>query len=158
MVNAEGAELQVPPEIIDLIREKFVDADLNKIVSPLEAQRVNSAEIVAETENQPPLKEIVTSDEREYFRPTATVTTRETEIAGKFVSLNKETNRGTFELQNGKHVPYKSSGPNPDTFHMQFARKGPVRVDAVATFDESLEPIQLGVRSTRHLQGELPLG
>ena len=60
-------------------------------------------------------------------------------------------------MQNGKHVPYKYSGPNADTFPRQFARKGPVQVNCIATFDENLEPKQLDVKAARHLQAELPL-
>lgn len=157
MVNAQGASLEIPKEIVELIREKSVDGDLNKIVSPLAEKRIDSAEITAETENQPSLKEIVTSDEREYFRPMSTMTTKESEITGKFVSLNKENNQGTFELQSGKRVHYKYSGPNPDRFHLLFARKGPVRVEAIVTFDENLDPTQIVVKSATHLQHELPL-
>src|SRR5277367_6534666 len=39
-------------------------------------------------EDQPTLEETVTSDEREYFSLSTTVTTREAEITGKFISLN----------------------------------------------------------------------
>jgi len=157
VINAEGAELSIPPDIIELIREKTLDNDLNKIVSPLQPHRIESTEIIAESEDQETLMEIVTSEEREYFSPTSTVTTRETDITGKFISLNKENNRGTFELPNGRHVPYRYTGPNPENFPLQFARKGPVRVSGIATFNENLEPTQIEVKSTSHLQHELPL-
>jgi hypothetical protein len=157
LVNAEGAELAIPPEIVEFIRNKTLDADLNKIVSPLEPEKIESTEIVAESEGQEALIEKVTSGEREYFRPSSTVTTREADITGKFISLNKESNRGTFELPNGNHIPYRYTGLNPDNFPHQFARKGPVRVSCVATLDENLEPTQIEVKSTAHLQGELPL-
>ncbi|HMD18662.1 MAG TPA: hypothetical protein VKH18_18510 [Terriglobales bacterium] len=157
LLNANGANLEVPIELLELIRDKSLDSDLSKIVSPLEPSKIESTKVTAETEDQPTLEETVTSDEREYFSLSTTVTTREAEITGKFISLNKENNRGTFELQNGKHVPYKYSGPNADTFPRQFARKGPVQVNCIATFDENLEPKQLDVKAARHLQAELPL-
>jgi hypothetical protein len=156
-INASGAKLAIPPELVQLIRDKTLDSDLNKIVSPLEPQKVNSAEITAETKGQPLLEETVTSDEREYFRPITVQTTKDSEITGRFVSLNKESNRGTFELPNGKHVPYRYSGPNPDRFHMQFARKGPIRIEGTATFDENLEPTQIEVKAAHPLQGEFDL-
>lgn len=157
VINAEGAKLSIPIELMEVVRTKLLDADLNKIVSPLEADRVNSAEIIAETKGKTLIREAVNSSEREYFRPTDVVTTKESEITGKFVSLNKQNNRGTFELGNGKHVPYRYSGPDPDKFHMQFGRKGPIRVEGVATFDENLEPTHIEVKDVQHLQGELPL-
>jgi hypothetical protein len=157
VVNADGANLEIPYEIVDLLREKTVDADLNKIVSPLEQHRIESTEIVAESENQETLTEKVTSEEREYFRPTSTVTTQETDITGRFISLNKESNRGTFELPNGNHIPYRYTGSSPDTFPLQFARKGPVRVSCIATLNENLEPTQIEVKSASNLQRELPI-
>jgi hypothetical protein len=157
VINAEGAELSIPPEIIGLIREKILDNDLNKIVSPLEPHRIESTEIIAESEGEETLVEKVTTEEREYFGPTSTVTTKEADITGKFISLNKQNNRGTFELPNGRHVPYRYTGPNADNFPLQFARKGPVRVFGIATFNENLEPTQIEVKSASHLQRELPL-
>ena len=157
LINAQGANLEVPVELLNLIRDKAIDGDLNKIVSPLEQNRIDSAKLIAETEGFPALEETVNSGEREYFGLSTVVTTRETEIVGKFVSLNKENNRGTFELLNGKHVPYRYSGPHPDRFPSQFARKGPIQVSCIATFDENLEPKQIDVKSVRHLQAELPL-
>lgn len=156
-INASGAKLVITPELLDLIRDKTLDADLNKIVSPLEPHKVESAELTAETEGQPVLKEKVNTEEREFFRPISVETTKDSEIVGKFVSLNKENNRGTFELSNGKHVPYRYSGPDPDSFHMTFARKGPIRVEGKVSFDENLEPTQVEVRAAHHLQKELPL-
>lgn len=41
---------------------------------------------------------------------------------------------------------------------MQFARKGPVRVTGIATFNENLEPTEIEVKSAHPIQAELPLG
>ena len=158
VVNASGAELAIPPELVNLIKEKAVDSDLAKIVAPLEERRVDLAEITAETKKQPTLKETVTSEEREYFGAKETETTQETSVTGRFISLNKDSHRGTFELQNGRHIPYRYSGPSPDMFPSHFARKGPVRVEASVTFNESLDPTYVEILRVTHLQGELPLG
>lgn len=158
MINAEGTDLAIPAEIVELLKTKTVDGDLNKIVSPLEPSKIESAEIVAESDNKEILAEKITNEEKKYFQPTETITIHETAIKGEFISLNKETKRGTFGLSEGKHVPYVYVGPNPDSFPIQFAHKGSVRVTGTITFDENLEPIQIAVKSVSHDQRELSLG
>ena len=76
-------------------------------------------------------------------------------VVGKLVSLNKDSNRGTFELANGKHIPYRYTGSDPDGFHMQFGPKGPVKVEGTVTFDENLEPTHIAVKTAHHLQRPL---
>jgi hypothetical protein len=157
VVNAQGAQLAIPPELVDLIKEKTLDGDLSKIVAPLEAGKVDVAEITAQTDNQPTLRETVNSDEREYFGAKETETIQDTSITGRFISLNKDSHRGTFELQSGKHIPYRYNGPSPDMFPSHFARKGPVHVEAAVTFNENLDPTYVEIRKVTHLQTELPL-
>jgi hypothetical protein len=156
VVNAEGAELAIPPEAFNVFKEKLIEGDLNRIAAPLRQDSVDSAEIVADDDSHEPIEAIIRSDEREYFRPDASlVTTREIELAGLLVSLNKETNRGTFKLTNNKNVRYHYIGERPDSFHADFAYKGPVRVVCVAHFDENLELTHLEVKSVQRLQREL---
>jgi hypothetical protein len=89
VINAEGAEMAFPPETFELFESKLIDSDLNKIAAPLHPGRVDNAEIRT-VEDAEVMEANITSEEREYFRPPESViTTKETEIIGKLVSLNQ---------------------------------------------------------------------
>lgn len=156
VVNAEGAELAIPPDAFELFKSKLIDSDLHKITTPLRPEQIESAEIRAGEEGDI-LEASISSEERGYFLPPeSTVTSRETEIIGRLVSVNKENNRGTFRLGNGKSVRYRYAGNNPHQFHVDFSHQGTVRVRCIAEFDENLEPTHLEISSVEHLQERFP--
>jgi hypothetical protein len=153
VINNEGGELSVQPEALEIFRERLIDADLNKIVSPLREGSVDSAEIRVNNESSA----IIESTEREYFRPDPSVaTTRQMEVVGKLISLNKETSRGSFKLGDGKNVRYHYVGEDRDGFHRDFAHSGPVRVTGEVTFDTNLVVVHIDIQSVVYLQPELP--
>ena len=158
VANIQGQEVSYAPEILDIAREKLLDADLNKIVSPLEQKRIESVEMIGEDESGEISRAEVRAEEREYFRPDASVETKqEVEIIGSLVSLNKETDRGTFKRGNGENVRYRYIGERPESFHSDFAYHGPVRIKGIAHFDQNLIPTFLEIKSVQRLQNELPL-
>jgi len=153
VLNAEKLELSVPIESFELFREKLIDGDLNKIASPLREDRVEEARLIADEGKPDQLEGLIRSSDREFFRPdSATLQVRELELVGTFVSLNKESNRGTFKLTSG-NVPYRYKGEAPvDLFHAVFARKGPVRVSCKAEMDENGIIQQIDIFSVHPLQ------
>ena len=159
VISGDNNQLEVPVPAFEIFKEKLIDANLNKIVSPLQAQSIDSAELKATDEEGNILEASIGSGERDYFRPDATIeTTRETEVIGRLVSLNKENSRGTFKLGNDLSVRYHFIGLDKDSFHSDFAYKGPVRASVMATFDENLVPTHFDIMSVHRLQRELPLG
>src|SRR5207245_2714084 len=83
-------------------------------------------------------------------------TSKDVQVEGYLVSLNKERNRGTFRLQDGTTVPYEYHGSDPYQFHNEFARKGPVRASCDTEFDQNLRPSRISIRSVEHIQQQLP--
>jgi len=155
VINAEGADLTVPLESLEIFREHLIDADLNKIVAPLREGSVDSAEIRVNNESAA----VISSGEREYFRPDASVsTTRQMDVVGKLVSLNKETSRGSFKLGDGRNVRYHYVGDDREGFHRDFSHSGPVRVSGEVTFDISLVVTHIDIQAVVYLQPELPFG
>lgn len=99
VVNAEGAELAIPPDAFELFKSKLIDSDLHKITTPLRPEQIESAEIRAGEEGDI-LEASISSEERGYFLPPeSTVTSRETEIIGRLVSVNKETTGAPLGLE-----------------------------------------------------------
>jgi hypothetical protein len=145
-----------------LLQSKLVDGDLNKIASPLRPKGIESAKLTATDDNPFGISTMISSAERDYFRPDPlTSTTSETEVIGNLVSLNKETNRGTFRLGNKTGVSYRYIGEDPQKFHAEFSYKGPVRALCLVEFDQNLTPIHLDIKDIQRLQGEfgfLPSG
>jgi hypothetical protein len=74
-------------------------------------------------------------------------------MEGRLVSLNKETNRGTFKLSKTDSVPYHYIGKEKESFHADFSYKGPVRATCVAHYDENKELINIEIKSVERLQG-----
>lgn len=158
VINADGAELAIPPEAINLLKSKLIDPDLRKISQPLESDRIDAAEISADDGTQPILGTSITSAEKEYFAlENAGVTTRETEIIGRLVSLNKERNKGTFRLRNNLSVPYQYIGENREEFHSDFSHAGPVKAKVIAEFNEDLSLIHIDILRVEPLQARLEL-
>ena len=157
VINAEGSELALPPEVFELLESKLIDGDLHKIAAPLKPHQIDSATIKAD-EGGDLIEESITSEERAFFSaPEVVTTTKETEITGRLVSLNKENNRGSFRLGNGKNIRYRYAGNSPHQFHVDFSYQGTVRVRCIASLDENLEPTHLDILGVEHLQGRLPL-
>jgi hypothetical protein len=157
IVNADKLEMNFPPEAFEIFRESLIDGDLNKIVDPLQKNRIESAEIKVQDNSPEAMEAIVTSSERDYFRPSASSIQTEQELVGRLVSLNKDNNRGTFKLGNDTSVRYHYIGENKDQFHRDFSRKGPVKAVAIVDFDENLVPTHLEIKSIELLQSELEL-
>jgi hypothetical protein len=158
VINAEGAELEIPPQSLEFYKSKLIDSDLNKIAAPLRIDKIDSVEIMSNDGSGNLLSTTITREDREYFRPGATVTTsQETDIPGMLISLNKETNRGTFSLANGRRIPYHYTGGRPERFHQDFSFKGPVKATCTASFDDNLSVISIEIKSIEKIQGELPL-
>jgi hypothetical protein len=155
-VNVEHVEINVPREAFEMFAQKVLDNELNKIVAPLSQRGIDSAELKDEQDSSSGVT--IKSTERDYFRlDPASTSFKETEVTGKFISLNKERNSGRFELKNGERVPYRYIGENRDQFHAEFSRRGQVRALVDAELNESLEPISLNIKAVIHAQTNLSL-
>ncbi len=142
---------------MDLLKSKLIDADLKKIVEPLETERVDTVQISGESGTDR-ITESIESSDREFFQlEPAQITTKETEIIGRLVSLNKERERGTFKLRNNRTVSYHFIGDDKEQFHSDFSRDGQVKARVVAELNEDLEPVHLNIKSVQPIQGTLQL-
>jgi hypothetical protein len=150
-----GGTVKLDPDQFKILDSKLTDDDLDRIVAPLKPNGVDRVELTVPNEETPVAA--IDSREREYFRKEETIvtTTKETEIDGNLVSLNKENNRGTFRLIDGRSIPYHYTGSDPFRFHRDFAQQGRVRVSCTASLDQSLNPKRLDITSVEHLQGSL---
>jgi hypothetical protein len=152
-----GGTVKLEPDQFKILESKIVDGDLDKIAAPLKENSAERVELLVSDEKDPVAE--IGSGERDYFRKEETIitTTKKTEIEGSLVSLNKESNRGTFRLRDGRTVPYHYVGSDPLRFHRDFADRGQVRVSCTASLDESLNPKRLDITGVEHLQGSLLL-
>lgn len=152
VINAEKFELTVSMPAFEMYREKLLDSDLGKITAPLSEGRIDAAEL---TEEEQGIQVTIASSERGYFREPTQTSKVEMQVTGTLVSLNKETNRGTFKFGDGKTARYLFAGPNKDQFHADFSHKGPVRANAMVSFDENMAPIHLDIQSLEPMQMRL---
>lgn len=155
---ADNTKIVVPREVYELYQSKALDGDLSKIVAPLAEGKVEAVSLSAHDASGPIAPVVITSSEKGFFRgeEIAAATSKPVELEGRFISLNKESNRGTFKMQNGAKVKYHFSGEDPIKMHSDFAYKGPVRVECIATFDNNLELKGLDIKTVAKLQPDLP--
>jgi hypothetical protein len=91
LVNGDNAKFEIPRELLEILRDKTVDNDLNRIVSPLRRNEINSAKIAADDIEGTISAEILETDKASFESvSTETVTTSKgAQIEGFLVSLNK---------------------------------------------------------------------
>lgn len=156
VINADKMELHVPLEAFDVFKDKLIDGDLNRIVDPLRPKQIEAAEL--KQEGGDGLQAIIRSEERDYFRSSSALNKTEGEFIGSLVSLNKDTNRGTFKFNDGRTCRYHYTGKEEERFRRIFAPKGPVRATAIVEFDENLTPVSMDITSVVPLQRSLYQG
>ena len=156
--NAENATIEVPLEIYELFKSGLLDADVNKVTSPLVEGHIDAAELEARSPDGLILRERITAAERPYFEITDVVATSTTEtwLVAMLNSLTKSTNGGHLYLSDGTRACYRYVGENPQQLHQLFGMyDGPVRVRCVAHMDENLKVVSLDVSDVERAQGDL---
>ena len=154
--NSNGNEINVPIQVFTLYKEGAVAGDLAKVVKPLQEDKIDKAEIFAESQDEQ-LHESVTVHEKSYFEDNEIVATK-TDVMwlqGTFNSLYKSTNKGFFILSNGNRVAYKLVAEHPENLYEYFIYPGLVRVRCIAELDENLKPILLEIDDVEKVQMDI---
>jgi hypothetical protein len=152
IITAENVLLPITRETLEIHQTKIIDRDVEKIVEPLRPSCINSAELALNDK----VEVTVTAEDRKYFRPEVVVfTEKPDEAVGVILSLSKQTNRGTFEVQNGHHVRYQYVGEDKYKFYSDFAYRGAVRVSGTIEYDADNKPVHIEISSVERLQAEL---
>jgi hypothetical protein len=156
--NVENVTIEVPLQIYELFKSGLLDADLNKVASPLVEGHIDAAELEARSPDGLVLRERITAAERPYFETTDVVATSTTEtwLIAKLNSLTKSTNSGYLYLSDGTRAFYRYVGESAHQLHQLFGTyDGPVRVRCVAYMDENLKVVSLDVSDVERAQGDL---
>ena len=155
--NCNNVNIEVPLEIFELFKSGQIDSDLNKMMSPLEEGRIDSAEFSARSPDGITLQERITAEERPYFdvNENITTTTRETWLIVKLNALFKSTKSGWAYLSDGSRVYYRYVGQNQTKLLQLFSYSGPVRVSCIAHLDENLKVRELEIFDLQKSQEEL---
>ncbi len=156
LINRDGESSEVPREVIELLLAKTLDSDLKKIVAPLEAGRVDTAELTA-TDDKENQEFSIDSSEKSFFGESSGETREEVTLVGRLISNNKETLRGTFERSDGTRFPYRYAGQSPEVFQSVYAYRGSVRVNAIVTIGEGAEIRRIEILDATALQINLDL-
>lgn len=151
IITAENVVVPITRETLEIHEKKIIDRDVEKIVEPLRPNRIDSAELAFGDK----VEVTVTAEERKFFQPDIVVFTEKPDDAiGTILSLSKQTNRGTFEMQNGEHVGYHYAGEDKYKFYTDFSYKGVVRVSGTIEYDKNNKPIYIEINSVERLQAD----
>lgn len=161
LAGIENTQVIMGKELYELYKSKSLDVELAKIARPLEEEKIDSAELsVRDTATGQIETTRILLSEKQYFLAdeTTSITSRPAQLVGNLVSLNKESNRGTFRMQNGNSVKYHLAGSSASDLYNSFIHKGPVRVECTASFDENLEVRSLEITAIAPLQAPFGFG
>lgn len=152
ITNSNGVSVSFPLSVYNIYTNGVIKADLAKIVEPLAEGKIDSATIKIDSE----VEELAVSDKALFESKVIEVTqTQKMTISGWFNSLTKTTNRGFFNLKDGRRVSYVFAVENPEELYQYFLHKGPVEIECAAHLDENLLPTQLDIYSVTPLQPDL---
>ena len=156
LVNQTGEQLPLTKEEFELLQSGALDADLDRLTTPLEAGKVEEFEITAD-ENA---IATVQAEERPYFiheSKEVTTTKNNVTLEGELNSHSKSSNRGTFYTVGGKHIPYRYCGEDISPLLRGYAHRGFVRVRGTVKFDENMDPIGIDISEVELKQPPLGL-
>jgi hypothetical protein len=158
VINSSNVSLEMPINIYNIFKAETIDADIAKIVRPLERGRIDAAEIIAMAETMAPIRERIDASERQYLEANELVvaSTKEAWITGQLNSLTKSTEAGHIYLTDGTRVPYRwVGGPSGRLHHIFGTYAGVVRVYGVVYLDENLKPTRIDISDIERVQGDL---
>lgn len=160
VTNSNNATVIAPIILVQMLDDKSLRRDVAKIVRPLMKGAIDSAKISAEHQGEK-LETEITVEDKPYFetglKPSAE--TKEVELRGHFVSMNKSTHKGVFVLNDGTRISYelaKSESSKFYQFYQSFGYKEPVKILATAELNEHLKPVLLTIYNVEKTQSELP--
>ncbi len=156
IVNGVNARLPVDKDVFVLMQEGTIDAELDKMTSPLREDAIDVFEIKRETAEAADLH--LDASDRPYFsrsRREAT-TTAELTMLGTMTTISKTNNSGVFVAENGRRIRYRFTNEEKlAELYRQFAHLGPVKVTCTAKLDENLDVISIDISNVEPAQERL---
>lgn len=156
IVNGVSARLPVDKDIFTLLQEGTIDAELDKMTSPLREDAIDVFEIRRESGETADLH--LDASDRPYFSRTRreATTTAELTMVGTMNTISKANNSGIFVAENGRRIRYRfTSEDRLAELYRQFAHLGPVRVTCTAKLDENLDVISIDISNVEPVQARL---
>lgn len=157
VINTANVAIDFTLEQFNIFKEESIDADISKIVRPLEEGRIDDTGIRVEAEGHETVEETISASDKPLFDRVDTIitTTKETWLTGKINSMVKSTNTGHIYLNNGSRVHFSIKAESPSDYYQIFSHRGLVKVRCVAHLDESLNPTHLDVLEMIPIQPDL---
>lgn len=150
IMNEAGANLNVSRPAYNYFKDHIIDADILKIVDPLQEGSINEVSLTATSSKGKEISKTISYLEKPYIKkqildiPERWVY-QEIEIVGKMNSLIKSRRKGTFIRKNGSHVPYSFSDSCAVEVIESFAFDGLVIAKGIGKINSSymLESIEI---------------
>jgi hypothetical protein len=156
IINGVNARLPVEKDVFDLLQEGTIDAELDKMTSPLREDAIDAFEMRREGDVAPDLH--LDASDRPYFaRPRReATTTAELTMLGTMNTISKTNNSGIFVAENGRRIRYRfTSEDRLPELYRQFAHLGPVKITCTAKLDENLDVISIEISNVEPIQARL---
>ncbi len=156
IVNGVNARLPVDKDVFKLLQEGTIDAELDKMTSPLREDAVDVFEIRRDSGQSPDLH--LDASDRPYFSRTRreAATTAELTMIGTMNTISKTNNSGVFVAENGRRIRYRFTNEQRlAELYRQFAHLGPVKVTCTAKLDDNLDVISIDISNVEPVQVRL---
>ena len=156
IVNGVNARLPVSRDVLDLVQEGTIDAELDKMTSPLREDAVDVFEIRRNDASGIDLH--LDASDRPYFSRVKREATKTADLTmvGTMNTISKTNNSGIFVAENGRRIRYRFTNEEklPELYR-QFAHLGPVRITCSARLDENLDVISIDISDVQPVQDRL---
>jgi hypothetical protein len=157
IVNKNNTQVTLDKRAYNLYKSGLIDADLDQMTRPLVEGAIDLVEL--RDEHKKPIPDTrISAEERDIFRikeESVTTTKDDVILVGELRSLNKNTNRGQFVMNDGKRVSYKFATKKPQALYKGFAYSGQVKVRCRAHFDANLDLSFIEIFGVEPLQKSL---
>ena len=156
IVNGVNARLPVERDVFDLFEEGTIDADLDKMTSPLREDAIDAFEIRRDGDATPDLH--LDASDRPYFARShrEATTTAELTMNGTMNTISKSNNSGIFVAENGRRIRYRFTNESKlAELYRMFAHLGPVKVRCTAKLDENLDVISIDISDVEAIQARI---
>jgi len=156
IINGVNAHLPVDKDVLELLQDGLIDADLDRMTAPLREDAVDLFEIRREGESAPSLH--LDASDRPYFSRVRreAATTAELSMIGTMTTISKNNNSGVFVAENGRRIRFRFTNEEklPELYR-QFAHLGPVRIKCRAKLDENLDVISIDITDVEPVQSRI---
>lgn len=155
--NINNSPITVSQDTYELSQDEKLTKNLNRYVKTLSENKIKETSFELIDEENVVTEATISSEEKIAFTEISTEIslTKNVSLRGRFITLNKQRNTGSFQPEGSNSVRYKFISDSPESMYYDFAYNGVVEVTGLAKYDSEEKMVSIEIYSVEKLQEEL---